>query len=90
VRRHFHRQAVLGQHRPAADQIAELVLRELFVGEHAGDARHFCRRRGVDIPDLGVRVRRADEIDRRLPRPVDVVGVVAFASDETLVFLAAH
>ena len=90
VRRHLHRRAVLRQHRPAANQIAEFVLRELFAGEHAGDARHFRRRRGVDFPDPGVRVRRANKIDRRLPRPVDVVGVVAFASDETLVFLAAH
>ncbi len=29
VRRHLHRRAVLRQHRPAANQIAELVLREL-------------------------------------------------------------
>ena len=90
VRRHLHRRAVLRQHRPAADEIAELVLGELFAGEHAGHARHFRRRRGVDLLDLGVRVRRADEINRRLPRPVDVVGVVAFAGDEPLVFLAAH
>ncbi len=90
MRRHLHRRAVFRQHRPAANQVAELVLGKLRAGEHAGDARHFRRRRGVDVFDLGMRVRRADEIDRRLPRPVDVVGVVAFASDETLVFLAAH
>src|SRR5260370_886257 len=63
---------------------------DVFGGEHAGDAGHFCSRRGVALLDLGVRVRRANEINRRLPRPVDVVGVVALAGDETLVFLAAH
>ena len=90
VRRHLHRRAVLRQHGPAADQIAELVLGELRAGEHAGDAGHAGRGLGVDVPDLGVRVRRADEIDRGLARPADVVGVVAFAGDEAMVFLAAH
>ena len=35
-------------------------------------------------------VRRADEIGVGLAGPVDVVGVMAFAGDEAVVFLAAH
>ena len=44
VRRHLHRRAVLRQHSPAADQVAELVLGELRAGE-ARRRRRACRPR---------------------------------------------
>ena len=40
--------------------------------------------------DVGVRVRRAHEHGVGLARAVDVVGVLALAGDEALVFLAAY
>ena len=89
MRRHLHRRAVLRRDRPAADQIADLVGREIGAGQHRDDARHALRFRAVDLPDLRVRVRRADEIDVGLARTIDVVGVLALAGDEPVVFLAA-
>ena len=43
-RAHLHRGAVLGGDRPAADQIADLVVDDLLAGQHADHARHFHRR----------------------------------------------
>ena len=89
MRRHLHRRAVLRRDRPAADQIADLVGREIGAGQHRDDAGHAFRFGAVDLLDLRVRVRRADEIDVGLARAVDVVGVLALAGDEPVVFLAA-
>src|SRR5215470_8797360 len=75
---------------PAANEIADLVGGKLGPGEHrehAGRGRGFRR---IDALESRVRVRRAHEIGVSLSRPADVVGVVAFAGDETLVLLAAH
>src|SRR6185437_6654587 len=47
-------------------------------------------RRRIDALDPGVGVRRTDEVDRRLARPADVVGVMTLAGDEALIFLSAH
>jgi hypothetical protein len=62
---HFHRGAVLGRDRPAADQVADLVVDDLLSGENVDHARHFHRRRRVDTFYLGVRVRAADEMGMR-------------------------
>ena len=90
MRRHLHRRAVLGMDHPAADEIADLVGGKLGAGEHRQHARHAGGRLGVDRFDRGVGVRRADEIGKGLARPVDVVGVMALAGDEAVIFLAAH
>ena len=67
-----------------------LSLAKLGAGEHRDHAGHRGRRFGVDRFDRGMRVRRANEIGVSLAGPVDVVGVVALAGDEALIFLAAH
>src|ERR1700733_7932773 len=75
---------------PAADEIADFVIGKLDAGEHGEDARHAGRGLGVDRFDRRVCVRRTDEISACLTGPVDVVGIVALAGDEALIFLAAH
>ncbi len=90
MRRHLHGRAVLRQHGPAADQVAKLAFGKFRAGRHAHHAGHAGRRLGVDAPDLGVRMRGANEIDMGLRRTGHVVGVLALAGDETEIFLAAH
>ena len=90
MRRHLHRAAVLGMDHPAADQIAQLVDREIGAGEHRHHARHFTRCRGVDALDARMGMGRADETGMGLAGSVDVGGVVPLAGDESLVLFAAH
>src|SRR5262249_18836280 len=87
---HLHRRAVLGMDHPTADQIPDLVGGKLCAGEHGAYPRHPGGFRRVDRIEPRMRVRRAHEISVGLARPADVVGVVAFAGDETLILLAAH
>src|SRR5262249_28476550 len=61
MRRHLHWRAVLGVDHPPADQIADLVCRKLFAGEHVDDAWHCLGRRHINALDLRVGVRGADE-----------------------------
>src|SRR5208337_2574350 len=75
---------------PTANEIADLVGGEFLAGEYTADSGHAGRCLGIDRFDGRVRMRRADEIRISLAGPVDVVGVVALAGDEPLVFLAAH
>ena len=85
-----HRRAVLVEDRPAADQAADLVGRDVVAGEDRDDAR---RRRGVlkvDRLDLRVRMRRTQKIGVGLARTIDVVDVAALARDEAEIFLSAH
>ncbi len=84
----LHRRAVLGKDRPAADQPADLVGRDVVAREHGDDARRGQGRGGVDALDVRMGVRRAHEIGVGLTVTVDVVGVLALAGDETNVFLA--
>ena len=90
MRRHLHRRAVLGMDHPAADQVADLVVGELGAGEHGNHARHFLGFAGVDALDLGTRMRRAHEHGAGLARPAQIVGILAFSREKTLIFLAAH
>ena len=90
MRRHFHRRAVLGMDHPAADQIADLVGSKLGAGQDRDNAGRGGGRLGVDRFDFRVRVRGTEKVGVGLPGPVDVVGIVALAGDETLIFLAAH
>ena len=87
---HFHRRAVFRGDGPAANQIADLVINDLFAGEHVDHARHILRRGDIDALDLGVGVRAADEMRVGHADQLDVVDVAALAGDETLVFLAHH
>ena len=90
TRRRFHRLTVLAGDRPAADMSADLGRGEIRAGEDRNNARHLQSRRNVDFFDRRVRMRRADEKSISLAGPVEVVGIMAPAGDETLVFLAAH
>ncbi len=85
---HIHGASVLRRDRPTADQVADAVSGELRAGEHLDHARHLGRGGGVDLADLGVRVRRANERPVAHARHAHVVGVAAAAGDEALVFLA--
>ena len=89
-RAHLHRRAVLGCNRPAADQIADLVIDDLLSREHADHAGHFHCRRGIDALHPGMSVRTAHEVGMRHALQLDVVDVAAFAGDETPIFLAHH
>ncbi len=83
-----HRRAVLRMDHPAADQAADLVVRELRAGEHADHARRTARRGGVDPRDPGVGVGAADELRIGGVLHRNIIGVVALAGDETPIFLA--
>ncbi len=87
---HLHRGAVLRGDRPAADQVADAVGGKLRAGQHLDDAGHLGGGGGVDLADLGVRMRRADEGRVAHAGHAHVVGIAAAAGDEALVFLAGN
>jgi len=90
MRPDLHRRAVLREDRPAADQAADLVGGKVVAGEHGDHAGHASRLRRVELGDLGVRMRRAQEIRVSLAGAVQVVDVLALAGDEAKIFLAAN
>src|SRR4030095_9567950 len=55
---------------------------------HGDDAGRRLGLARVDLPDLRVRVRRAQEMRVRVIGRIDVVGVLSRAGEETVVFLA--
>ena len=75
---------------PAADQSADLVFLDFLGGEHIDHARHLLGLGGVDRLDRGMGMGAAHEIGVGLVFQVDVVGILALAGDEPLVFLAQH
>ncbi len=60
----------------------------LFPGQRPVDTRHLLRLRHVDRGDVGVRVRRAHEMDEAHPVPLDVVDEDALPLHEPAVLLA--
>ena len=88
VRARLHGRSVLGVDHPAADETADLVLRDVVAGQHRDHARGLPRLGRVDTLDGCVGVRGAHEIGVGLAGEVDVVGVAALAGDEALVLLA--
>ena len=88
VRRLHHRRAVLAVDLPAAGQAAFLVGGVVGAGENGDDAGGLLGLALVDLLDGGVGMRRAHDVGVDLPRPVDVVRVVAAAGEEAEVFLA--
>src|SRR5262245_44707248 len=89
MRSGFHRRAVLGMDHPAANQSADLVLGDILASKDVHVVAAF-KLGDVDALDVGVRVRRAHKHGIGLARTADIVGVLAFAGDETLVFLAPY
>jgi hypothetical protein len=75
---------------PAANQAANLVFLDFLGSEHVNHARHLFSFCGVDRLDRGMGMGAAHEIGIGLVLEVDVVGVLALAGNEPLVFLAQH
>src|SRR5215813_3247431 len=73
---------------PTADQGADLVRRQVGAAENRKTARRFARRGRVDALDRGMGVRRADKHGIGLAGAIDVVGILALAGNEPLIFLA--
>ena len=86
----LHGRAVLGVDHPAANEPADLVGGDVGACIDRQAARRFHRGGGIDALDVGVGVRRAHEHGVGLAGAIDVVGVLALAGDEALVFLATH
>ena len=84
----LHRRAVGRRDQPAARQAAD-GCGEVGAGVDGDDAGHLHRLGRVDGVDLRVRMRRADEHRVRLAHLVDVVGVLACASQEPIVLATA-
>src|SRR6516164_181144 len=62
---------------PAARQTADTVGRHVLAGVYGDHPRRLPRRRGVDLPDVRMSMRAAEDERVKLARPVDVVGVGA-------------
>jgi len=90
VRRLGHGAAVLVLDAPAAGQAADIVLRHVGAGEHGDHAGGFCRPGGIELADLRMGMRRAQDMGIELARAIDVVDVGAAAGEKAEVFLAAH
>jgi len=86
MRRLVHRLAVGARDEPAARQAVHPL--EVGPGEHGDHPRRGLCLRGVDLADLCVGVRRAQEVRVRVVRRVDVVGVLPRAGQEAQVFPA--
>ncbi|MHC2255353.1 hypothetical protein ACVILK_005045 [Bradyrhizobium embrapense] len=87
-RAHFHRRAVLRGDRPAADQVADLVVDDLLSGQHRDHAGHLHCLGGVDALDLGMCMRAADEVSIAHADHLNVVDVTSLSGDEPAIFLA--
>ena len=66
----------------------EFVALQVLAGDHRRHARDLERLGRVDGLDLGVRVRRADDVQPELAGQVEVLDVLALALDEAGVLLA--
>ena len=87
--RRLVRLPVLAGHRPAADERALAVRREVRPGQHRHHPGRGSRGRGVE-GERGVGMGRAHERGVRLARKVRVVGVIAGPGEEPVVFGAGH
>ena len=76
---------VPGRHRHLEERVGED--RDLVAGQRPVDVLELERPRDVDRLDLGVRVRRADEVDETHAVPLDVIEEDALALDEAPVLL---
>ena len=86
MRRRLVRLAVLVLDHPAADQAADLGVDQVLAGEDLDHARHLLGRRGVDALDLGVGVRRTQEVGVGRARERQIVDIAAGSGQEALVF----
>src|SRR5262249_23287706 len=69
-------------------QVARLL--QILADDHGEDAGHGQRLAGVDLQDLGVRVRAAHDVHVDHVGELHVVDVAALALDEAGVLLALH
>src|SRR5215467_2078341 len=75
---------------PTADEVADLVLGDVGTRIDGKTAGRGNRGRGIDRLQGCMRVWRAHEHRIGLAWPIDVVGVLALAGDEALIFLAPN
>src|SRR5262245_4187894 len=75
---------------PAADEVADLILGEVRTGIDSKKTGRSKLGSAIARLQAPVRMRRAHEDCIDLARPVDVVGVLALAGDEALIFLAPN
>ena len=87
---HIHRRPIPGMDHPAADQIADAIGEQLLAFQYADHAGHGKSRRRIDVLDLCMCMRAADEIGVFHSRRHHVVGVAPLARQKSLVFLARH
>ena len=85
-----HRRAVFRMDHPARRQKADTVGGQILTGQHGNHARHRHGGARVDGCHGGVGVLAAAERGIGLPGDIDVVGVVALAGDEAMVFETRH
>ena len=91
-----HRERVVGGrlhvvgHRPGARHRTGPRLSEVGPGEHGGDARHGCRRRGVDGDDARAGVWAAEHRQVQGARDREVSGVLGLAGQESGILAAQH
>jgi hypothetical protein len=75
---------------PLGGEIAEPVGGQVGLGPHREHARRRLRRRGVHADDAGMRMGRAHDHGRHLPRQPHVIRISAEALEEAHVLDAAH
>src|SRR5215475_8017716 len=75
---------------PTADQIAYLIGRKIFPGQHINYTGHFLGFRNVGAPDACMGMRRAHEYRAGLARSDHIIGVSTLAGDKAEIFFSAH
>ena len=75
---------------PAANQSTDLILLDFLTREDINHTRHFLGLGSVDGFNGGMRMGAAHEISEGLVLQIDIVGVLALARNEPVVFLAQH
>ena len=85
----FHFGTVLGMNRPAANQSAKSIRRDIGSGKDTYDTRcsnRFCQINAID-PGMGMGA--SQKIGMSLARTVQIISISPGACDEPFVFLAA-
>ena len=62
----------------------------IITGENCDDSRHCAGRRSIDAYDVGMSVRRAQEMSIRLTGNVEILLKDSFSAQQIVVFLALN
>src|SRR5439155_23993430 len=88
MRRLFHRLTVAARDQPTAGQAVDAG--EIVAREHRDDPRSAFGSARIDFANMSVRVRRTEKVGVGLPRLRHIIGVLAVAGKEAIVFFAAN